>query len=103
MTKNPLYNALAASAYIVILVSLMNFASKFQIDENIASVIMPIIMLSLFTLSAAVMGYLFCYQPLRLFLEGEKENAVKLFLKTVGIFAAITLIIVLAYIIILRF
>lgn len=103
MTKNPLYNALAASAYIVILVSLMNFASRFQIDENIASVIMPIIMLSLFTLSAAVMGYLFCYQPLRLFLEGEKENAVKLFLKTVGIFAAITLIIVLAYIIILRF
>ena len=102
MTKNPLYNALAASGYIILLVSAMNFESKIQMDENVASFIMPIIMLSLFTLSAAVMGYIFCYQPLRLFLEGEKEKAVKLFLKTVGIFAAITLVIVLAYLLILR-
>lgn len=102
MTRNPLYNALAASAYIVILVSLMNFESKVQIDENVASFIMPIIMLSLFTLSAAVMGYLFCYQPLRLFLEGEKEKAVKLFLKTVGIFGIITLGIILVYLLITR-
>lgn len=100
MTKNPLYNALAASAYIVLLVFLMNFESKIQISENIASFIMPIIMLSLFTLSAAMMGYIFCYQPLRLFLEGEKEKAVKLFLKTVGIFGIITLTIVLGYLLI---
>jgi len=100
MTGNPLYNALAASGYIVVLVSLMNFESKIQIDENVASFIMPIIMLSLFTLSAAVMGYLFCYQPLRLFLEGEKEKAVQLFLKTVGIFGIITLTIILTYLLI---
>jgi len=62
MTKNPLYNALAASGYIILLVSAMNLESKIQIDENVASFIMPIIMLSLFTLSAAVMGYIFCYQ-----------------------------------------
>lgn len=103
MTKNPLYNALAASAYIILLVSLMTFESKIQIDENTASFIMPIIMISLFTLSAAVMGYIFCYQPLRLFLEGEKEKAVKLFIKTVGIFGLITFSIVLVYLLILRF
>jgi len=102
MTKNPLYNAIAASVYIIIVVFAMNFVFKYETNEGIASFITPIMMLSLFTLSAAMMGYIFCYQPLRLFLEVEKEKAVKLFVKTVGIFAIITFSIVLVYLLILR-
>ncbi len=37
--------------------------------------------------SAASMGYLFLYQPLQLYLEGEKKKSVDLFLKTLGVFA----------------
>jgi hypothetical protein len=85
MTKKPLYNALAAFLYIVAIVLLMNWAGNNDILET--SLFMPIMMLSLFTLSAAVMAYLFLYQPLMLYLEGKKEDAVNLFIKTLLIFA----------------
>jgi len=52
----------------------------------------PVVFLSLLTLSVAVMAFLFFYQPLILFIEGKKKDGVNLFVKTVGIFAAITTI-----------
>ncbi len=90
MNKKPLYNALAAILYIIVLVVGMNLITKYEVDEGLASFVMPIILISLFTLSAAVMGYLFCLQPLRLYLDGKKDQGVKLFLKTVAIFAGLT-------------
>ena len=49
-------------------------------------------LLSLFVLSAAVMGYIFFYQPTQLYLAGKHKEAVNMFLKTVGFFATITLV-----------
>ena len=92
MTKNPFLNALAASAYITVLVSALSNASKMNIPED--GFIIPIAMLSLFVFSAAVMGYLFVYQPLCLFFENRHEEAVRLFLLTVASFAGITVAIV---------
>ncbi|MHC1716283.1 MAG: hypothetical protein AB9915_00075 [Candidatus Dojkabacteria bacterium] len=97
MTKNPFYNAFAALIYIVLIVLAMNLLSSTEINEGIASFVMPIMIVSLFTLSAAVMGYVFCYQPLRLFLEGKKEEAVKLFVKTVLTFGSVTLVFFLVF------
>jgi len=54
------------------------------------SIIVPIAFLSLFTLSAAMMSFIFGSQPLQLYLDGKKKEAVKLFLQTVVIFAGIT-------------
>lgn len=51
--------------------------------------------LSLLTLSAAVMGYLFLGEPLKLYLDGEKKKAVLFFWKTVLGFAVITMLIIL--------
>lgn len=99
MTKNPFYNALAALGYIVLIVLGMNAISGVQRD--LGEIIMPIIMLSLLTLSAAVMVYIFGYQPLLLFLEDKKKEAISLFLKTVGIFGVITLFIVLIYLLLI--
>lgn len=90
MNTKPLYNALFAITYIVLIVLSMNFITQTEIDEGIASIIMPIILLSLLTLSVAVMGYLFCLQPLRLYLDGNKQEGVSLFIKTIIIFASIT-------------
>jgi len=85
MTKNPIINALAGLLYIVLVVSLLYNASMFMGKEE--TIFIPIAMLSLFVFSAASMGYIFLYQPLQLFLEGEKKKSVDLFLKTLGVFA----------------
>jgi len=100
MSKNPLYNALTAIIYIVLVVLMINWASNNVVMEN--SLLMPIMMLSLFTLSVAVMGYIFFYQPLRLYLDGKKEEAVRLFIKTVTIFAIIPFGIFLIYFLITK-
>lgn len=88
MSKNPLVNALAASVYITALVSVVFNAPKTTVFDN--SIMAPIIFLSVFVLSAAIMGYLFIYQPLRLFFENKQQEAVRLFLLTIASFACIT-------------
>jgi Na+/serine symporter len=100
MTKNPFYNALAALLYIIVIVLSMTTISSIQ--SNLDEIVMPIIMLSLFTLSTAVMAYIFGYQPLRLFLEKKEKEAVSLFLKTVGIFGVTTIILVITYLLVLK-
>lgn len=93
MSKKPLINAFSALAYIVLIASIMNFGSRIMAGRQ-DSFIAPTAIISLFTLSAAVMGYLFCYQPIQLYFDGQKKSAVQLFLKTVlffGLFTVITL------------
>ncbi|AKM81280.1 MAG: hypothetical protein UT13_C0001G0319 [Candidatus Pacebacteria bacterium GW2011_GWF2_38_9] len=92
MSKNPLINALSASAYIVLVVLIMNFLSS-NLRDKPDTFGAPLIFLLMFTLSAAVMGYLFLYQPFQLFIEGKKKEAVSLFVKTMGIFAAFTAVV----------
>ncbi len=89
MSKNPIINALSASAYIILVVSIMNFVSQTQKSKP-DTILAPITFLSLFTLSVAVMAYLFFYQPLQFFIEGKKKMAVNLFVQTVGVFGAFT-------------
>lgn len=89
MTKKPILNALAASAYIVLVVGVLEFVSQTQGDKP-DTIFAPMAALSLLTLSAAVMTFLFFYQPVLFFIEGKKKAAVNLFVQTVGIFAAFT-------------
>ena len=93
MSKNPFFNAAGAAVYVVGIVLLINYLSNNFIDQpDSETLLAPMAMLMLFVLSAAVMGYLFVITPLRLYLDGAKEEAVSFFLKTVGIFAVITLL-----------
>ncbi|MDO8451248.1 MAG: hypothetical protein Q7S76_00065 [bacterium] len=69
----------------------MNVGTKLVPHPNLF--IAPIAVISLFTLSAAVMGYLFCYQPLELYFDGKKNEAVRYFLQTVAVFASSTVLI----------
>lgn len=89
MNKNPFLNALFAALYIVLIVSIM-----FNIDPDgrEETIFIPIAMLGLFVLSAAVMGYLFVYEPLRLHLDNQRKEAVAFFFKTVGTFAGFVLL-----------
>ena len=90
MTKNPFVNAVAALVYIVFVVTVMTYTAGQT--KHLNSFMIPITILSLFTLSAAVMGYIFLSQPAQLYLEGKKKASVQLFLQTVGVFACIPII-----------
>ena len=91
MMIKALKNSVLAAAYIALVACLIFYGQGFVGPGD--SVIMPIAMLSLFTLSAAVMGYLFLYQPAELYFSNNKKSAVTLFLQTVGFFAVITALI----------
>lgn len=92
MSKNPIINALGASGYIILIVSIMQFIMQTQKNKP-DTILAPITFLSVLTLSVTVMGYLFFYQPLQLFMEGKKKEAVNLFVKTIGVFAAFTAVV----------
>ena len=89
MSKNPIINALCASGYIILVVSVMTFVSQ-PLKNKPDTFFAPIVFLSVLTLSVAVMAFLFFYQPLQLFIDGKQKEAVNLFVKTVGVFAFIT-------------
>ena len=88
MNKNPFLNAVLAVLYIVLLVSVMFSINP---DGREDTILMPIAMLGLFVLSAAVMGYLFVYRPLELHLDNQRKEAMAFFFKTVGTFAVFVL------------
>lgn len=92
MTKNPIINALGASAYIIFIVSVMTFVTQ-PLKNKPDTFFAPVTVLFVLTLSVSVMAYLFFYQPLLLLIEGKKKEAVNLFIKTVGIFAAVTAVV----------
>ncbi len=92
MTKNPVVNALSASAYIILVVSVMTAVTQ-PLKNKPDTFFAPITVLFVLTLSVAVMAFMFFYQPLLLFIEGKKKDAVNLFVKTVGIFAVITAVV----------
>lgn len=93
MTKNPFVNAVSAILYIALVASIMFYGVEHNGNGGPPSIIVPIAMISLFTLSAAMMGYIFLSQPLQLYIDGKKKVAVNLFLKTLGVFAGITALI----------
>ncbi len=92
MSKNPLINAICASGYVFFVASII-FSVSHTHNNKPDTFLAPVALLSLLTLSAAIMAYLFFYQPFQLFIEGKKKEAVNLFMQTVGIFGAITLVI----------
>ena len=90
MSKNPIVNALSASAYIFLVVAVMTFVSQ-PLRNKPDTFFAPITVLFVLTLSVTIMAFVFFYQPVLLFIEGQKKEAVSLFVKTVGIFAVVTI------------
>ncbi|MBI3888880.1 hypothetical protein HY311_03795 [Candidatus Nomurabacteria bacterium] len=95
--KKPFLHAFAAALYIVFIVfAISTIGSKIPQDKAILT---PMVVLSLFVLSAAVMGYLFVSQPLMLYMENKKQEAMAFFGKTVIIFACfVALFVILLFI-----
>jgi hypothetical protein len=89
MKINPLINALAAGGYILIVAGIIYALQSPNTPDTIFA---PIFILSLFTLSAAVMAFIFFYQPFKLYFDNRRKEGLMYFIKTVGYFAALVLV-----------
>ncbi len=88
MNKNPYYNAILAFAYVTLIGTFLQ-NGRYIFGEG-DPIFAPIMFLSLFVLSAALMGYLFLGVPAQLFFEGHHKQAIDMFFKTVATFAGLT-------------
>lgn len=89
--KKPFLHAAGAALYIVFIVFTVQGVSSLLQSQN-GTLVIPMTMLSLFVLSAAVMGFLFLSEPLYLLMENKKQEAVAYFGKVVGFFACFVLL-----------
>ncbi len=96
ITKYALINSLAAAAYITIVAFIMSNINRIvppDIDDGGPRSILPAItFLTLFVISAAVMGLTIFGRPVMWYLDGKKAEAVKLALYTVGFLAILGII-----------
>ena len=91
MTKNPYVNAFVALFYIIAVVLFIKLGGHFASTTD--SLIAPVAALSLLVLSAAFMAYTFFLNPVLMYLDGQKREAVELFTRTLLSFAAVTAVI----------
>lgn len=86
----PFTNSLLATLYIACISIIFYFGDQLKIGRQ--PILAPIALISLFTLSAAVMGYLFLFQPFILYFDGQKKLALRFFLHTTLIFGLTTFV-----------
>ena len=84
--KKPFLYASVAALYIIIIVLIIQFFGS-ALKDQVDTIIIPMTMLSLFVLSAAIMGFLFLSEPLYLLIENKRKEAIIFFAKIVGFFA----------------
>jgi len=82
LIKSSLRNALATAVYVAIVALIMQNAEK--IFGTMRNIIGPIAFLLLFVTSAAITGFLVLGQPIMLYSDNQKHEAVKLFIYTVA-------------------
>lgn len=103
MSKNDIarrafVNAGTTAAYIAAVAWLMYNGE--MLFGNKPSFAIPFMMLLLFVFSAAATGSLVLLKPILLYLDGQKENAVRLFLTTLAflfLFFSITVFLIIAF------
>lgn len=96
--KKPFLHALSAGAYIILIVNLINFFGRKNVPED--TILAPIAMLSLLVLSVAFMAFVFLYEPVKLFGEGKKKEALDFFGKTLASFAGLVVLFGLIFVLI---
>jgi len=94
MRWNPYLNAIGAAAYIWGVGFLIHYIGSLHRDTP-DNLIGSIAALSLLVFSAAVMGFLFFYRSAVLLVENKRDEAIFFFLKTLGTFGVITLLVIL--------
>jgi len=77
LIKRSLIHGIAVFSYIVLIVWLLsNITSWFGEDDR--GILAPVLILSIFVISALITGSLVLGKPLMLYLDGKKKDAVKM-------------------------
>ena len=97
MNNKSFVSALGAAVYVIAIASLMQYLSGGP-DNSPDTWIVPVMMIGLFTLSAAVMAYLFLNEPVRLYFDNKKSEAAKTFLTTTLYFAGFVALSIAVYV-----
>jgi len=92
--KKPFLYALGAALYIALIVFVVQIVSV-AIKSQDGTILVPMTLLGLFVLSAAIMGFFFLSEPLYLLMENKKQEAIIFFAKIVGFFACFLAVFVL--------
>ena len=82
--KKPFIYALLAVLYIMGIGLFFKYVTPFLAEKTFFT---PIAMLGLLVLSVATMGFLFFSEPIKLYIDNRKQEAVSFFLKMLGVFA----------------
>lgn len=83
LIKQGFFNALGTFAYIALLVLAISHGSKLFGGEE-QTILLPMAFLMLFVLSAAITGGLVIGKPILMYINGKKNEAVRLFFYTLG-------------------
>jgi len=83
-------NAFATTVYIILVVLLLDGASKMPALSMKTSILAPMLMLSLLVFSASITGSLVFVRPILWYLDGKKKEAIHLLAYTLGFFFLIT-------------
>jgi len=90
MKITPLVNVVGIAIYILLVIAIISALQSPNTPDK--GILAPLFLLSLFTLSAAVMSFLFFYQPFKLYFDNHRKEALMYFMKTVGYFGLLVLI-----------
>ncbi|HVW82609.1 MAG TPA: hypothetical protein VHC68_01550 [Candidatus Paceibacterota bacterium] len=91
MRAHPFWNAAGAAAYIGAVVLFINYISSIRANTP-DTLLDSMSFISLVVFSAAVMAFLFFYQPVALLIEGKRAEAAAYFGKTLGFFGVIVVL-----------
>jgi hypothetical protein len=90
LLKLGLRNSLATAIYVVIVAVIMNNAQR--IFGTMKSIVGPVAFLLLFVTSAAITGFLVLGQPIMLYVDNQRRDAVRLFIYTIAWLLVFTII-----------
>jgi hypothetical protein len=82
LIQRSFWNALGTVAYVAVVATLMSNGEK--IFGQMSDILGPLIVLTLFVLSAAVTSSLVLGKPILMYLNNQKSEAVRLFIYTLG-------------------
>ena len=91
LVKKSFINAFGMVAYVILVVTFMSNVERIFVGRQ-DSVMAPISMLLLFVTSAAITAGLILGKPVMLYLDNQKQDAIKLFGYTVGWLLVFTII-----------
>lgn len=92
-------NAVATVAYIALVGTFFAYVPQMLGSVQEPNALIPIMMLTMFVVSAAITGFLVLGKPIMWYLDGKKKESVNLFAATIGY---LTLFAVIAFLILWR-